>query len=340
MALKTSLEMAVRRFAAGIDLGPQAVRLVVLSRGMCSNGPLRIDCVASMPVRAGAMAGAEIIDRAAVAQSLFDVFDCVPPEHILLSLRCAMAIPGSATLTASVPLKQLQQLQQLAPSMRRTRSRVPVAEYAEGDMLTALEPAVLVEIERIAGVERHALAIDWYIDRSALSSGEVTIAATARQHLEARVECAAIAGISLTAIDGEPHAALRAMRYSAAQELEPGDEYAALWIGGDGVYGWRLADDTVVASMHYPAPEHSSLADALRDLSDGAPLSAVFVGGDVDLLDGVSMSLADIGDVLGCVVFPFECTLLGQVAVPYETDLLRDPASAVAFGLAVRGVYE
>ena len=50
MALKTSLEMAVRRFAAGIDLGPQAVRLVVLSRAMCSNGPLRIDCVASMPV--------------------------------------------------------------------------------------------------------------------------------------------------------------------------------------------------------------------------------------------------------------------------------------------------
>jgi len=222
MALKTSLEMAVRRFAAGIDLGPQAVRLVVLSRGMCSNGPLRIDCVASMPVRAGAMAGAEIIDRAAVAQSLFDVFDCVPPEHILLSLRCAMAIPGSATLTASVPLKQLQQLQQHAPAMRRTRSRIPVAEYAEGDMLTALEPAVLVEIERIAGIERHALAVDWYIDRSALSSGEVTIAATARQHLEARIKCAAIAGISLTAIDGEPHAALRALLCLASAFVSQG----------------------------------------------------------------------------------------------------------------------
>jgi Tfp pilus assembly PilM family ATPase len=337
MALKTSLEMAVRRFAAGIDLGPQAVRLVVLSRSMCSNGPLRVDCVASMPVRSGAMAGAEIIDRPAVAQALYDVFECVPPEHILLSLRCAMAIPGSATLMASVPLKQLQRC---TPAVRRTRSRIPVTEYAEGDMLTALEPAVLVEIERIAGIERHALAVDWYIDRSALHGGEVTIAATARQHLEARIECAAIAGISLTAIDGEPHAALRAMRYSAAQELEPGDEYAALWVGGDGVYGWRLADETVIASMRYPAPEHGSLADALRDLSEGAPLSAVFVGGDVDLLDGVSMSLADIGDVLGCVVFPFECTLLGKVAVPYETDLLHDPASAVAFGLAVRGVYE
>ncbi|MDQ7980094.1 pilus assembly protein PilM [Paraburkholderia sp. SARCC-3016] len=337
MALKTSLEMAVRRFAAGIDLGPQTVRLVVLSRSICGNGPLRIDCVASMPVRSGAMAGAEIVDRPAVAQALFDVFDCMPSEHILLSLRCAMAIPGSATLTASVPLEQLQQL---APTMRRTRSRRPVAEYAEGDMLSALEPAVLIEIERIAGVERHALAVDWYVDRSALRGGEVTIAATARQHLEARIECAAIAGISLTAIDGEPHAALRAMRYSAKQELEPGDEYAALWVAGDGVYGWRLADDTVVTSMHYPSPEHGCLADALRDLGEGARLSTVFVAGDVDLLDGVSMSLADIGDVLGCMVFPFECTLLGQVAVPFETDLLHDPASAVAFGLAVRGVYE
>ncbi|APR37129.1 pilus assembly protein PilM [Paraburkholderia sp. SOS3] len=337
MALKTSLEMAVRRFAAGIDLGPQTVRLVVLSRGICGNGPLRIDCVASMPVRSGAMAGAEIVDRPAVAQALFDVFDCMPSEHILLSLRCAMAIPGSATLTASVPLEQLQQL---APATRRTRSRRPVAEYAEGDMLSALEPAVLIEIERIAGVERHALAVDWYVDRSALRGGEVTIAATARQHVEARIECAAIAGITLTAIDGEPHAALRAMRYSATQELEPGDAYAALWIGGDGVYGWRLADDTVVAWMHYPSPEHGCLADALRDLAEGARLSTVFVAGDVDLLDGVSMSLADIGDVLGCMVFPFECTLLGQVAVPFETDLLHDPASAVAFGLAVRGVYE
>ncbi len=38
----------------------------------------------------------------------------------------------------------------------------------------------------------------------------VTIAAAARQHLEARIECAAAAGVTLTAIDGEPHAALRA----------------------------------------------------------------------------------------------------------------------------------
>jgi hypothetical protein len=336
MALKSSLEMSVRRFAAGIDVCPQAVRLVVLSRSVCGDGRLRVDCVVSMPLRSGAMAGAEIVDRPAVAQALVDVFDCLPPDQIMLSLRCAMAIPGSATLTASVPLRQLQQR---APQRRRIRAR-PLFEYADGDGLSALEPAVLIEVERIAGIERHALAVDWYIDRSSHSGGEVTIAATARQHLEARIECAAIAGISLTAIDGEPHAALRAMRHSAAQELEPNDEYAALWIGSDGVYGWRLADDTVAASMRYPAPEHGSLADALRDLGGGAALTAVFVAGDVELLDGVSLSLADLGDVLGCSVFPFQCSLLGEVAVPYETDLLHDPASAVAFGLAVRGVYE
>jgi hypothetical protein len=337
MALKTSLDMSVRRFSAGIDVSPQAVRLVVLSKGAGSRGRARIDCVVSLPLRSGAMAGAEIVDRPAVAQALVDVFDCVPPEHIMLSLRCAMAIPGSATLTTSVPLRRLQQL---VPQPRRVRSRLPIIDYAEGDTLCSLEPAVLIEVERIAGIERHALAVDWYIDRSSHSGGEVTIAATARQHLEARIECAAIAGISLTAIDGEPHAALRAMRHSAAQELEPNDEYAALWIGSDGVYGWRLADDTIAASMRYPAPEHGSLADALRDLGGGAALTAVFVAGDVELLDGVSFSVADIGDVLGCAVFPFQCSLLGEVAVPFETDLLHDPASAVAFGLAVRGVYE
>jgi Tfp pilus assembly PilM family ATPase len=252
---------------------------------------------------------------------------------MMFSLPCAMAIPGSATLTASVPLGQL------APHLRRT-GPLPKVEYANGDALSALEPAVLIEVERIAGIERHALAVDWYIDESSLTEGEVTIAATARQHLEARIECAAIAGISLTAIDGEPYAALRAMRYAAAHELEANDEYMAIWVGSDGVYGWRMVDDTVAAHMRYPAPEHGSLADALRELAGGRVLGSVLVAGEIDLLDGVSLSVADIGDVLGCTVLPFQCALLGEVADPYESELLSDPACAVAFGLAVRGVYE
>ncbi|CAB3763311.1 type IV pilus biogenesis protein PilM [Paraburkholderia solisilvae] len=333
MALKTSLQMAVRRFSAGIDVSPQAVRLVVLSRRVCGDGPVRVDCVAQMPLRPGAMAGTEIVDRQAVAQALNELFDCLATERILFSLQCAMAVPGSATLTANVPLERL------APHLRRF-GPLPKLQYSNGNVLATLEPAVLVEIERIAGIERHALAFDWYIDESSPIEGEVTIAATGRQHLEARIECAAIAGISLTAIDGEPHAALRAMRYAAASELEMNDEYVALWIGSDGVYGWRITDDEIAAYMRYPAPEHGSLAEALRELSGGRELASVFVAGDVGLLDGVSLSMADIGDVLGCTVLPFQCALLCQVDESYESELLRDPACAVAFGLAVRGVYE
>jgi hypothetical protein len=54
----------------------------------------------------------------------------------------------------------------------------------------------------------------------------------------------------------------------------------------------------------------------------------------------VGFSLADIGDVLGCSVLPFECALLGTRVRPFEDEPLRGPAGAVAFGLALRGVLE
>jgi Tfp pilus assembly PilM family ATPase len=326
MVMRSSLQMAMRRFAAGIDVSPAAVRLVVLSRRLRGDGPVRVDCVASVPLRAGAMAGAEIVDRPAVAHALCELFDCLPTEHILYSLRCAMAVPGSATLTASLPVAQLG-----APAGVR---------YADGNAHATLETAVLIEAERIAGIERHALAVDWCLSEALPEATFVTITATARQHLEARVECAAVAGISLTAIDSEPHAALRAIRHAADHESAAHDEYVALWVGADGVWGWRIADDTIAAEMRYPAPEHHSIAEALRDLASGNALGCALVAGEIELLDGVSFSLADIGDVLACTVVPFQCASCGEVARASDARLLHEPACAVAFGLALRGVLE
>jgi hypothetical protein len=54
----------------------------------------------------------------------------------------------------------------------------------------------------------------------------------------------------------------------------------------------------------------------------------------------VGFSLADIADVLGCTVLPFECAALGGLVRPLDDELLHEPASAVAFGLALRGVLE
>lgn len=324
--LKNTLQMAVRRFAAGIDVSPSAARLVVLSRRARGEGPVRVECVASVPLRAGAMAGAEIVDRQAVARALGELFECLPSERILYALRCAMAVPGSATLTASVPVSHFGLL-------RRGQRGSAIAH-------ATFEAAVMIEAERIAGVERHALAVDWYITEAPHDAGSVTIAATARQHLEARLECAAIAGMSLTAIDSEPHAALRALRHAADHEPCAEDAYTALWLGPDGLYGWRVVDDTVVAEVRYPGPEYADIAEALRDLGGGQPLGRALVAGELDLLDGISFSLADIGDVLACGVVPFQCAAFGEVVRASDPTLPYEPACAVAFGLALRGVLE
>lgn len=324
MALRNSLLSAVRRFAAGIDIGQQEVRLLVLSQRTRVGGPVRLEFVATVPLFSGAMAGAEIVNRSVVGSALREVFAQLPRECATHLLRCAMAMPASATLTAAVPLNQLTSNRQAA-----------VGSHA----LAALEPAVMAEAERIAGIERHALAVDWFIDDSPRNAGCVTIAATARSHLEARVECAAAAGITLTAIDGEPHAALRAMRHVASLELDAHESYAAIWIGDDGVYGWRMVDESIAGEMRYPAPEYADLVDALRDLGD-ANVGCVIVCGQTGLLDGVGFSIADIGDVLGCTVLPFECAVLGKGAHEPSAELLREPSLAVAFGLALRGLGE
>ncbi|OLL29584.1 pilus assembly protein PilM [Burkholderia sp. SRS-W-2-2016] len=316
-----------QRFAAGIDIGSHSVRLVVLSQRSRARGALRLEYMSTVPLAPGAMAGSEITDRPAVARALRDAFAGLPQVCAAQALRCAMAMPATATLTTRVPLARL-----VAQSH---------CEDADGGpALAGLAPAVMSEAERLIGLERHALAVDWFVDDSASPAGSVTIAATARQHLEARIECAASAGISLSTIDGEPQAALRALRFAATRELDSQEPYAALWIGPDGVYGWRMQDDGIVAETRYPAPEHSDLADALRDLVHGPEFDCALVGGEVELLDGVGFSLADIGDVLGCSALPFEAALLGTRARPFDDSLLHEPASAVAFGLALRGVFE
>ncbi|HYS64061.1 MAG TPA: pilus assembly protein PilM [Paraburkholderia sp.] len=320
------VQMGGQRFAAGIDIGSQAVRLVVVSQPSRTRAALHIEYASTVPLAAGAMAGTEIADRHAVARALRDAFAGLPRACATHALRCAMALPASATLTTTVPLTRLA-------------AQSGCAEDG-GHALAELEPAVMSEVERIAGLERHALAVDWFVDETSSPVRSVTIAATARQHLEARIECAASAGISLTAIDGEPHAALRAMRYAASHELDPHEPYVALWIGTDGVYGWRIVDDCIVGEMRYPAPEHADLADALRDLVHGPELDCALLSGEIDLLDGVGFSIADLADVLGCAVLPFECAALGGLARSLDDPLLHEPAGAVAFGLALRGVFE
>ncbi|MHB9840333.1 type IV pilus biogenesis protein PilM [Paraburkholderia terrae] len=319
MALKHSLRMAMRRQAVGIDVGAQAVRVVALSSSARKMGPVRIECVALEPLAPGAMAGAEIVDRQAVARALSEAFCHVPEQCMSAALRCAMAIPGSATFTAHLPVNHVSGPHGSAAS---------------------IEPTVLMEAERVAGIERHALAVDWYVDESPPHLRTVSIAATAREHLEARIESAAMAGVTLTTVDVEPHAALRALRHAATFELELHEPYAAIWIGSDGVYGWRIEGETIAEEIRYPSPEYSCVADALRDLAENNLNVCALVGGEIELLEGVCFSLADIGDVLGCSVLPFDCSSLSDGNVIPDSDLLHEPSFAVAFGLALRGITQ
>jgi Tfp pilus assembly PilM family ATPase len=202
---------------------------------------------------------------------------------------------------------------------------------------------VLAEAERVAGIERQELAVDWRVTPWAGAEPrgtQVMIAATVRTHLEARIECAAMAGVTLCAVDDEAHAALRAMRYAAGFELSPHEPYIALWIGVEGIRGWAVADDTIAREMRFPALEHADLVEALRDLAQGEPPGCAVVAGNIALLRGVHFTLKDIGNVLGCPILPFECETLADAERPLAANLSHDPLCAVAFGLALRGVNE
>lgn len=330
-----------RRFAAGIDVSAGEARLVVLSRRARREAPLRVEWLGAVPLDRAALSGVEIVDSAAVSRAIAALFGQWPRRRATGLLSCAMALPGSATLIDSIPLP------------------LPSADAGSAtrmDTLEALEPAVYAHAERLAAIERQALAVDWFVDETNRGCGStgaspdsgdvarVTIAAAARRHLEARIEAAGAAGIALGVVDGEPPAALRALCHAAHYEVQERERYAAVWIGGDGVYGWRIADEAVEAHIRFPAPEHPDLAAALRALTDGEDIGCAMLGGDLELLAACGMSLADVSDVLGCALLPFECASFIDENTP---DLLggayrwaHEPTFAVAFGLALRGVYE
>lgn len=321
-----------RRFAAGIDVSRRQVRLAVLSRAR-HEVSVRVEWLGAASLEEGAMSGVTIVDRTAVATTLAQLLGKWPQRRAVRLLRCAMAVPGSATVLASVPLEDAGGASCDSPMQA----------------FDAMAPVAMAAAERAAGLERSALALDWFIEEGARADGvdrgrRMTVAATAREHLQARVEVAAVAGVALSAVDGEPPAALRALWHTAAFEYGEGACFVALWVGNDGVYAWRIANEVVEAHVRYPGSEYEDLACALRSLAGvHAPAWAV-AGGELELIAEIGFSLADIGDLLGCSVVPFECApfcdddACDEPIVPGRWRLA--PTFAVAFGLALRGMAE
>jgi Tfp pilus assembly PilM family ATPase len=138
-ALGGALLNVTRRFAAGIDISERTVRLVVVSKRLQANRPVCIERLEMVPLEAGVVIGSDFVNRPAIAEALREAFSRVPARGSLKTLRCAMALPASATLTTQVPLKKLARMSQFAATGAR-------------DPRGLLEPAVLAEAERMAGI--------------------------------------------------------------------------------------------------------------------------------------------------------------------------------------------
>lgn len=327
-ALRGSILNVTRRFAAGIDVSEKAVRLVVVSKRLHAHRSVCVERLEEVPLETGVMIAGEIIDRAAIADALREVFSRLPSRGSLRSLRCAMALPASATVIAKVPLERLTH----SGIMQGSSGRDPRG---------LLEPAVLAEAERASGIERGALSVDWSIDSAASASPVVIIAATARRHVEARIETAATADIVLSAVDGEPLAALRALRYCASMEIDPEERLIACWVESTGLHAWLISEDGVEKEMRYPSPEWSNALDALTALAgEGPRVHWIYVGGDIELLARAGASMSALANLFGCPVMPFECAPLCNGAQRVDDRLRHSPLFAVALGLALREVLQ
>ncbi|SAL48032.1 type IV pilus biogenesis protein PilM [Caballeronia concitans] len=327
--LRGKVLTATRRFAAGIDVSEDAVRLAVLSRRLKRDSTVCVEHLDAVPIAAGAVVGGDFVDRAAVVAALREAVGRMPQDGAWRALRCSMGLPASATLTTRVPLARLMD------------ARHADMSAIGGDPCGLLEPAVLAEAERVSGMERGALAVDWSVETREDGQTHVAIAATARRHVEARVESAAAAGIALCAIDGEPAAALRAMRHSGRVELGPDARYLVCWLEGAGLHGWIVNAGDVESEGRYPAPEYASVAEALRDLAgETLPVDCAYVGGQTQLLANAGLPLPALAKMFGCPALPFESAPYCNGASDIDAALKHSPLFATAFGLALREVLQ
>ncbi|BAN24296.1 type IV pilus biogenesis protein PilM [Caballeronia insecticola] len=328
-ALRSTMLTVTRRYAAGLDVSEDAVRLAVVSRRLRANATVCVEHLESVALPSGAVIDGEFVDRPVVVSALREVFAHLPPSGAWRALRCAMALPATATVTTQVSLARLMDM------------REPLPPAAGHDPRGVLEPAVLAEAERATGIERAALAVDWCVQTDENGDARVAIAATARRHVEARVETAAEAGIALSAIDGEPAAALRAMRHCGSVELDEDARYLVCWLASSGLHGWLVGSRGVEREVRYPAPEYGSLADALHDLAGRhSPPDCVYAGGQLELLAHAGVPLPVLGKTFGCPALPFEsapyCNGAAEIAAAHR----HSPRFAAAFGLALREVMQ
>lgn len=296
-----------RRTAAGIDVGADEVRVAVLSR-RGRGADVRVEGLEAE--RLAEAGGLDDARWAAVGRALSAAVSRLSARGVRCDVRGVMALRDDEMHVATLDLA------------------------GRDDIPNAARQAA----ERVSGLAPDSLAFDWRHEAGA-RPGEIEIAAAPQALLQRRVDAAALAGVDLTAVDGESIAALRALRYAALHELDGHEPYFALWFGDSGVRGWWLEGGAVVLQFAFPDRSHAALADALRAFAR-RPARCAVVAGDDRCLARFGVSVADVGDLLGVIALPFECACWAGDAPVAPRDALYGPAFAVAFGLALRGVWE
>ncbi|WP_419685985.1 competence protein ComA [Burkholderia theae] len=295
-----------RHWSTGIDVGADEVRVVVLSR-RARVAEVCIEGLEREPV--GLAGGPDDARWAAVARALAAAVSRLSAAGVRCDARGVMALHDDEMRTATLDLA------------------------GRDDIADAARQAA----ERISGLAPDSLAFDWRQDGGA-RSGEIAVAVAPLALLERRIDVAAQAGVDLTAVDGESAAVLRALRYAAQFELDVHGGYAGLWFCDSGVHGWRIDGPVAAPVLTLSGAVPGAFADALRQRALGAA-RCVLVAGDERCIARFGTSVAEIGDVLGVVAVPFDCTGWDGLPCP-PAGMPRGPAFAVAFGLALRGVWE
>ncbi|MEJ0002487.1 MAG: hypothetical protein WDN30_00775 [Pararobbsia sp.] len=320
-------------YAAGIEIGAHAVRVVVLGYGRSTRHTapwLRLLHAGGGRIEASATSGADILEPRAIASALVDAFG--GPDEIQRwgGAQTSVGLPPSTVLTRTVALAQLAGRR---ASRLTCLSPVPCSG-GESSTLDQFEEGVLAEAERMMALDRSELCVDWFRAPSSCDVEQATIVATTRQQVETRVTCAALAGLRIHAVDGDADAALRACRYWGHVRHPASQAGIAIWAVAGETRAWCLRHRTVEHTLN---GTDGIDTDFLRVWAQRTRPAMLVIGGEPACSRGGGLDAEQLGGMLGCAVEAFEPGLCCPPLEPVR-EHRAGPEYAVAFGLALRGV--
>ncbi|KAG0163600.1 hypothetical protein DFQ30_011301 [Apophysomyces sp. BC1015] len=296
--MQSALSCVTRHFSAGIDITPSQIRMVVASRRLVAGADVRVEHLAARPLEAGVVDHVEILRPECVSQALSVLRDGIPApiRRAAAGVRYAMALPPAATY---VGMTSLAELARRTPGLTSARHACVAFDQ--------LEPAVLAEAERLFRVDPASIVVDWLMADRDEDPDAVTIIAAPRDWLDTRIAAAAAVSITLSTVDGEAAAALRACRLHGALVLPAGCSWCAIWAGSGTVYAWLLRGTMVRREWHAPAGHRGPVLDALRAALVHDDLAGAVVAGDVAAIAAAGLDFDALRGALGCDPQLFRC---------------------------------